>query len=204
MIKQSVCALFACCLYTAAISQDENNKTNNEVNQKALRSIPLKKLDKEAVIDQRTEKYWANGQKATPTGRQATGVTGGYSALRKNKTVKVVSPSSSSISAYSKSIPENRNIYKWENGQKSTITGFQATGLGSGYSALKKDTNYRDKFKKTNTERKFDNNTSIIENRKIKLWPDGQKATKTGNEATPINGGYSSLGKRPIKNNQEQ
>lgn len=195
MNKHSTFTLLACCFSVAAFPQDKTIETNNEVNERAVRTIEIKKLDKEVVIDQRTEKYWGNGQKATPTGRQATGIGSGYTALRKNQPVKIVSPSSS-ISSYSRSIPENRNIYKWENGQKSTITGFQATGIGSGYSAIKKN-NYRDKLKKSNTERIHEGNSStLIENRRIKLWPDGQKATVTGHEATPINGGYSSLRKK--------
>src|SRR5690606_38533679 len=85
---------------------------------------------------------------------------------------------------------------KWDNGQSSTITAFQATGLGSGYSALKKENNYREHLRKNNSPRTNDHSTSIGENRKIKLWPDGQKATVTGHQAAPINGGYSSLGKK--------
>jgi hypothetical protein len=111
-------------------------------------------LDKEAVIDQRSEKYWGNGQKATPTGRQATGIGSGYSALRQEQPLKIVNPTTS-ISAYSKSIPEG-------------------------------------------------NTSTIIENRKIQLLPDGQKATKNGHEATPINGGYNSLRKKQSKQNNNQ
>ena len=202
MNKHFAFTLLAGCFSVAVFPQDKTIETNNEVNERAVRTIPIKKLDKEVVIDQRTEKYWGNGQKATPTGRQATGIGSGYSALRKNQPVKIVSPSSS-ISTYSINIPENRNIYMWDNGQKATITGFQATGIGSGYSAIKKNYNYRDKLKKSNTRINEGNSSTLIENRRIKLWPDGQKATVTGHEATPINGGYSSLRKKKSWQNDQ-
>lgn len=38
----------------------------------------------------------------------------------------------------SKVLKNNRRIYHWKNGQRSTPTGHEATGVGSGYSALKK------------------------------------------------------------------
>lgn len=34
----------------------------------------------------------------------------------------------------------HRKIYHWETGQRATPTGQEATGVGSGYSAIKKDT----------------------------------------------------------------
>jgi hypothetical protein len=34
----------------------------------------------------------------------------------------------------------HRKIYKWKSGQRATPTGQEATGIGSGYSAIKKDT----------------------------------------------------------------
>ena len=35
----------------------------------------------------------------------------------------------------------------------------------------------------------------LMDNTKIINWPDGQRATPTGHEATSINGGYASLGR---------
>lgn len=34
-----------------------------------------------------------------------------------------------------------------------------------------------------------------LDNRKIYHFKDGQRSTPTGNEATPVNGGYSALGR---------
>jgi len=39
-------------------------------------------------LNQRKEYQWKNGQEATPTGHEATGVNGGYSAIRKDSVSK--------------------------------------------------------------------------------------------------------------------
>lgn len=191
--------IIACSLSVAVFAQVDNSKEDKNVR----RTIPIKMLDEPTVIDQRDVKHWANGQKSTPTGRQATGIGSGYSALRKDEPVKIINPASS-LTASKRSIPENRKNYKWENGQTATITGYQATGIGSGYASLKKDKNVRDAIVTPGNTRKRDSNSANIpSNRKIKLWPDGQKATVTGHEAAPINGGYSSLGKKKNDENKK-
>lgn len=37
--------------------------------------------------------------------------------------------------------------------------------------------------------------SQVLNNRKIYHFKDGQRSTPTGNEATPVNGGYAALGK---------
>lgn len=199
MAGKMVFTIIACYFSVVVFAQDDKTIAEKKVH----RTIPIKMLDESTVIDQRDVKHWANGQKSTPTGRQATGIGSGYSALRKNEPVKIINPSAS-LTASKRSIPENRKNYKWENGQTATVTGYQATGIGSGYASLKKDKNVREAIVTPGNNRKRDSNSpNIPENRKIKQWPDGQKATVTGHEAAPINGGYSSLGKKKKADNKK-
>ncbi len=199
MAGKKILTIVACSLSVAVFAQADNSKEDKNVS----RTIPFKKLDEASVIDQRDVKHWANGQKSTPTGRQATGIGSGYSALKKDEPAQITNPSNS-LTASKRSIPDNRTIYMWENGQKSTITGYQATGIGSGYASLKKDKNVKEDIVNPANSRNRDSNSSNIPaNRKIKLWPDGQKATVTGHEAAPINGGYSALGKKKNENNKK-
>ncbi len=198
MAKKTLFTLITCCLTVVVFAQVDNSKTQERAN----RTINIKMLDKTAVIDQRDIKNWGNGQKSTATGRQATGIGSGYSALRNDGPVEIVNPSS--LPAI-KGIPENRTIYKWENGQTATVTGYQATGIGSGYASLKKDKTVRKAIITPENTRWPDSNSSVIlENRIIKQWPDGQKATVTGNQAAPINGGYSALGKKEEKSSNNK
>lgn len=199
MAGKVILTIITCCLSVVVFAQNNNTEAEKKVH----RTIPIKNLDEAKVIDQRNIKHWANGQKSTPTGRQATGIGSGYSALRRDEPAKVINPSSS-LTASKRNLPDNRKNYKWENGQTATVTGFQATGIGSGYASLKKDKNVREAIVTPGSNRKSDSNSANIpENRKIKQWPDGQKATVTGHEAAPINGGYSSLGKKKKAGNKK-
>ena len=92
MFKQTILGLFICCLCGVVFSQDQTIDRNNEAEEKVRRTIPKKLLDEPAVIDQRSIKYWGNGQKSTATGRQATGIGSGYSSLKQDQPVKIVNP----------------------------------------------------------------------------------------------------------------
>ncbi|HYK56123.1 MAG TPA: hypothetical protein VEV15_06555 [Flavisolibacter sp.] len=56
-------------------------------------------------------------------------------------TTKKTTTTSVKVSADSATLINNRDIYNWSDGQRSTLTGEEATSSnGSGYAALKKDT----------------------------------------------------------------
>ena len=137
MAGKVILSILICLLSVAVFAQDDNTKAEKKVQ----RIIPIKMLDEPAVINQRDVKHWGNGQTATPTGRQATGIGSGYSALRKNEPVKVIN-TSASLKATKRSVKENREIKLWPDGQKATVTGHEATPINGGYSALgrKKET----------------------------------------------------------------
>jgi hypothetical protein len=134
MKKKTWLTFIACFICVVIFAQQEK-----ENDTRVKKTVTKKNLDEPKVIDQRNEMHWDNGQKSTATGRQATAINGGYSALQPATKVKVVAPvnKTNRVNYTGKKISENRKIIMWENGQKSTTTGYEATGIGSGYSSLK-------------------------------------------------------------------
>lgn len=157
MIQKTWLTCIACFMCVVIFAQEE--KDTNDT--KTRKTIIKKNIDEPRVIDQRNEMHWGNGQKSTATGRQATAINGGYSALQPPTKVKIIAPGSNTSRAINarKKIPDNRKIMMWDNGQKSTATGYQATGIGSGYASLKpkNETLEDDKAKNNKTEQEDEN-----------------------------------------------
>ena len=79
----------------ASAQSTQNSKTTNNgttvhkttVHNSKKKSKKAKTVTKKP-LNQRKEYQWKNGQEATPTGHEATGVNGGYSAIKKDTTRK--------------------------------------------------------------------------------------------------------------------
>ena len=78
------------------------------------------------------------------TGSMASAQTsGGQSGNSPSVSSSTVKPKKGKKATAKKAAPDsldNRKTYQWKDGQRATPTGHEATGTGSGYAALKKDT----------------------------------------------------------------
>jgi hypothetical protein len=95
-------------------------------------------VQNKTVILPEREYMWENGQVATPAGQEATPVGGGYAAP-KTKRITQTTDKVQRNSVQKFPLLHERE-YMWENGQTATPTGNEATPVGGGYAALKKDT----------------------------------------------------------------
>lgn len=143
------------------------------------------------VIGNNRNIFYFNGQKATPSGHQATAVGAGYAALG-DKSEKPFNEFISPGAHGTHGVPvigNNRLILHWSNGQRATPTGHQAAAMGGGYAALG---NYKNKFIARDEDDKENGfiNDSNKDPRDI-YKKNGQAATKTGHQATGIGSGYS-------------
>lgn len=71
---------------TVMAQTDKNTLNNNENNTTEKKEVKGTKVDP-GNLDQRNIYYWKSGQRATPTGHEATGLGGGYAALQKDSGV---------------------------------------------------------------------------------------------------------------------
>jgi hypothetical protein len=89
----------------------------------------------------------------------------------------------------------NNTTIIYKNGQSATPSGHEAMAMGSGYSFFKKAVEKRlTTGNEANSGIFIRDNSSIGNN--IKVMMHGQIATVSGHEATSINGGYASFGKK--------
>ena len=135
-----------------------------------------------------------NGQAATPIGHQAHAINGGYAALgRKNPwnvDAPIAQPMTNATITPGMLNHNARDNFKW-NGQTATRYGHEAASV-NGYAALGKKNPWVPEVNpmiipvNPSEVLKGEDNRDII-----KL--NGQKATKTGHEATAVGSGYASL-----------
>ena len=93
---------------------------------------------------------------------------------------------------------DQRTNYHWANGTTATPTGRDAapTAMEGSYmshrvvNASIKTPSYRNRL--VSSTRSY---LQTLDQRKIYHWKDGTTATPTGHEATPVGGGYASLGR---------
>jgi hypothetical protein len=125
----------------AVIAQQKSNQ-NDQV-------LPQKILDNPKVINQRNVKHWSDGQRATPTGHQATGVGSGYSALKPTQMAEVVPVGFEAQKITNTAVKlDPRKIYNWADGTSSTPSGHIAAPVNGTFSALKTDEAIRKDLKK--------------------------------------------------------
>lgn len=94
-----------------------------------------------------------------------------------------------------KIIGNNRNIFQF-NGQNATPSGHEAMSMGSGYSFFKKAVEKRLTTGDEANSGIFIRDNSIIKDNTNIFMLNGQTATPSGHEATSINGGYASFGRK--------
>ena len=85
--------------------------------QHAVSAQTTKKQTKKEAAKAERKKVKANTYQAPPSGKDST---------------------LTADSAKRKVLTNNRRIFHWKDGQRATPTGHEATGVGAGYSALKK------------------------------------------------------------------
>lgn len=88
-MKYVIMAAFA--LFSVSIASAQATHKSSTKTTKTTKSSTHTKSAKKATVsvdslNQRKEYNWKNGQEATPTGHEATGVNGGYAALGKDST----------------------------------------------------------------------------------------------------------------------
>lgn len=140
-----------------------------------------------------TTNFKWNGQTATRFGHEAASVNG-YAALGRKNPWNVSAPIAQSITNATVT-PEMlnhdaRDIFKW-NGQTSTMFGHEAASVNR-YAALGKKNSW---VPEVNPMIIPVNPSEVLkgeDNREI-IKLNGQKATKTGHEATAVGSGYASL-----------
>jgi hypothetical protein len=88
------------------------------------------------VLLNEREYMWPDGQVATPTGHEASAVSGNNAAKPKAK----VSTDNVQRNSVEKQVLLPEREYMWKDGQTATPSGHEATPVGGGYAALKKDT----------------------------------------------------------------
>ena len=134
------------------------------------------------------------GQTATPIGHEAHAINGGYAALGKKNPWNVNAPlaqpaTNTSVSA-SMLNSNARDNFKW-NGQTATRYGHEAASI-NGYAALGKKNPWVPEVNPMIIPVDPEKALKGVDNREI-LKLNGQKATKTGHEATAVGSGYASL-----------
>lgn len=194
MIKYAAATIIFSFLFYGGNSQQSAEKSKQ--------ALPIKKLDNPKVINQRSNTYWKDGTRSTPTGYQATGIGSGYSAYQPKQKAVIVSPKKYSNYSTKQSTLNSRKIYHWEDGQVATPSGHRATGVANNsYSSLKKEKRtIKEELENKATKQQRFPSSSKLDPRKIYLWPDGQRATPSGHRATPVNGGYSA----PVSDSNEK
>lgn len=135
-----------------------------------------------------------NGQAATPIGHQAHAINGGYAALgRKNPwnvDAPIAQPVTNATVTPGMLNHSARDIFKW-NGQTSTRYGHEAASV-NGYAALGKKNPWVPEVNPMIIPVDPEQALKGVDNREI-IKLNGQKATKTGHEATAVGSGYASL-----------
>ena len=86
-------------------------------------------------------------------------------------------------------------------GLSAGATSAQTTGSNSSRTTSMSSTGTY-KAKKPKKEKKLP--SEALNNRKIYHWQSGQRATPTGEEATPTNGGYQSIKRGAVANRQRE
>jgi hypothetical protein len=83
------CMLCFAHLASAQTTGSNSGKSTANSSAKVTKKTTAKKIKKSTIkkkapLNNRKEYEWKNGQQATPTGHEATGINGGYSAIKKD------------------------------------------------------------------------------------------------------------------------